>query len=351
MRKDNSKKVIHLISSLRRGGRERQLATLFKYLREDNVRPRLLCFNYSKESYVEEYGLEVDYIKAKNPVSRLWEIVRYVKKEQGDILWTWGGFEASYGLAASLITSVKHVNGSIRHGILSPKLSQYWRMLVLHLSRYRVANSGAGLKANKLSKGFIWYNGIDKKFIQKENYGKNKVLQLISVANLVPYKDYFTTLNALSDLKAQGYSFKYRIVGGGPMREQVKTHIEKLGLEREVELLGKISEVNEYLAKADIFIHSSKGEGCSNAILEAMFTGLPIIASATGGTPEIVSPENGLLFEYKNEKQLVESLKYFFDDPGKIEKMGRKSIELAKNNFSTEKMKDTYFEIIHKVLK
>ena len=351
MKNKDSIKVIHLISSLRRGGRERQLATLFKYLREDNVRPKLLCFNYSKESYVEEYGLEVDYIKAKNPVSRFFEIVKYIRKEQGDILWTWGGFEASYGLAASLVTSVKHVNGSIRHGILSPKLSQYWRMLILHLSRYRVANSGAGLRANKLRKGFIWYNGIDKKFVRKENYGTNRVLQLVSVANLVPYKDYFTTLNALAGLKKHGYAFNYWIIGGGPMKQEVEAYIEKLGLRNEVKLLGKISNVNEYLVKADIFIHSSRGEGCSNAILEAMFTGLPIVASATGGTPEIVSPENGFLFEYKNEKQLFDKLKYLFDNPEKIEKMGRKSIEIGKSNFSTEKMKNTYFDIINKVSK
>ncbi len=347
---NKSTKVVHLISSFRRGGRERQLATLVKYLREDNVKPKLICFNYSKESYVEEYDLDVTYLKAKKPFARLIELIKILRKEKYDILWTWGGFEASYGLIASVFSSTKHINGSVRHGILSPKISQYWRTLILHLSKYRVANSRAGLNANFLKRGFVWYNGIDKKFKEKTYISSSELITFISVANLVPYKDYFTTLDALSKLKHNGIKYRYWVIGGGPMKDEIQTYITKLGLEDEVSLLGKISNVNEYLPKADIFIHSSRGEGCSNAILEAMFSGLPIIASATGGTPEIVTPENGLLFEYQNKEQLFQQLEKLVKDKNLREKMGKKSIEVGKNNFSTEKMKQTYFDIINEVI-
>jgi glycosyltransferase involved in cell wall biosynthesis len=133
------------------------------------------------------------------------------------------------------------------------------------------------------------------------------------------------------------------------MKEELLNFIKDQDMEKEIFILGRITDVEKYLSQADIFIHSSKGEGCSNAILEAMFAGLPIIASNTGGTPEIVSAENGLLFEYKDVKQLESQVKKLIDDPELRQDMGRQSAKFAKENFTVEPMMQNYYHILDQV--
>ncbi|MCF8367436.1 MAG: glycosyltransferase [Bacteroidales bacterium] len=315
--------------------------------------------NHATETYLEEYNMHDDviYLNHKGAIKRFLELRKILKDNKIKALWTWGGFEASFGLILSITTRTIHINGSIRHGIISKKKSHYWRMLVLHLSQYRVANSKAGLRANKLKKGFVWYNGIDKKFLLSEESLARKPLatggkiKLISVANLVPYKDYFTIFKSLTELKKKGYTFSYQIIGEGPMRHELKLYVNSSGLENEVLFLGRISNVQDHLAEADIFIHSSKGEGCSNAILEAMASGLPVIASATGGTPEIVSQGSGYLFSYKDDKELTDCLIKLLSEPHRISQMGQRSNEIIREKFTTTKMIENYKKIVSEIVK
>lgn len=349
--------VLHLISSLRRGGRERQLAGILKVNNQSYI-SKAIVFNKTEDSYEKEYELtdKLIYLKSKNPIVRLLDMYKIIKRDKPTIIWTWGGFEASFGLLLSIFTSPKHINGSIRHGIVLRNRKQLWRMLILHLSRYIVANSRAGLKANKLNRGFVLYNGIDNKFnTYKQSLAIDvaetikQPVRFISVANLVPYKDYFTILISLSNLKKQGHIFDYQIVGDGPMKEELLVFIKEHNLENEITILGRITDVAKHLSRADIFIHSSKGEGCSNAILEAMFAGLPVVASNTGGTPEIVSAENGLLFEYQNAEQLELQIKKLIDDPVLRQDMGRQSAKIAKEKFTEDAMIQNYYQILDRV--
>jgi glycosyltransferase involved in cell wall biosynthesis len=217
-----------------------------------------------------------------------------------------------------------------------------------------VANSYAGLRANGIKKGYVLYNGIDPRF-DKANWPKepqkpiNGVLSLLSIANLVPVKDYFTVLEALKRVKDDGFSFHYSIIGEGPLRNEIETRIRELGLSKMVQLLGRVNDPETHLARADIFIHSSKGEGCSNAILEAMYMALPVIASDTGGTSEIVGT-NAILFEYKNIRQLYEAIKKLLQDESLRKDMSDESYQIASSRFSVNSMLANYNSIIAEIL-
>jgi glycosyltransferase involved in cell wall biosynthesis len=354
-------RIIHIISSLSRGGRERQLAVILK-----NTDAKAIVFNTSAAGYAEEYNLgdRIINLKSINPIARFFEMFRILQKEKPVIIWTWGGFEATFGLLLLLVTPIRHINGSIRHGITRFNRKQIWRKFILHLSRHIVANSHAGLQANGLKRGMVLYNGLDEKFFEPldtERYLKEqpdihrildkKGMVFISVANLVPYKDYFTVLKALEKLKNNGYKFIYLIIGEGPNRNAIEADILCRGLETSVYLLGRRSDVKELLSISDLFIHSSLGEGCSNAILEAMAVGLPIVASATGGTPEIVDETYGRLFGYQHWQQLYEHLECLLANPEIMKKMEQKATQKARQQFSVDNMIAEYERIIKHISK
>lgn len=357
----NPVKITHLISSLSRGGRERQLATLISNTNQHKYLTKIIYFNKKANSYIDEYRLQdtAIQIKQKGKFKRFIELHKVLKSEKPDIVYTWGNGESVSILLLKPFHSFKFINGSIRHGIRSKSFSHYFRTLILHLSPNIVANSRAGLKANNLRKGHVIYNGIEDKFFEplpnRATHRKNLVVIsektpiLISVANLVPYKDYFSILEALRLLKEKGLKFYYLILGEGPMRKEIESRISRYDLKENIRILGNLENVADYLKVSDIFIHSSKGEGCSNAILEAMAAGLPIVATNTGGTPEIVEKSFGFLFDYKNSNQLYDHLLWFLYNPSERKQMGAIAKNICVKRFSTEIMLSNYERIIQTV--
>ncbi len=361
--KDNySIKILHLISSLTRGGRERQLATIVANTNREQYPSRVVYFNKREQSYFDEYGLtNVSLqVKSKGKWKRLLELNQILKKEQPDIVLTWGNGESVSILLLKPFHKLQFINGSIRHGIRSKKFSNYFRTLVLHLSQHVLANSRAGLKANNLRRGYVLYNGVDEKFLKplpdsdktrKELAGvPDHTPVLISVANLVPYKDYFTVLKTLKHINEAGQDFYYLILGDGPMRSEIEATIQKYDLKNNIRIVGNVENVSDYLKISDVFVHSSKGEGCSNAILEAMAAGLPIISSNTGGTPEIVTKNNGFLFEYQNAEELQKQLSWCLENKEKCKKLGEHSLNAIKKHFAISRMMEDYYKIISNIL-
>jgi glycosyltransferase involved in cell wall biosynthesis len=358
-------KTLHIISSLKRGGRERQLYNLFKAHKKSAIQFKIVLFYKGNDLYLQANDNVSDIIilSAKNHIQRLFQIIRIFNDEKPDIVWSWGSIEALYCFFLSITGRWKHINGSIRHGVVLFRFDQVFRLLILHLSRYIVSNSKAGLKANFLRRGFVFYNGTDQKFynklsadeIQKKraeiipNYLSNSGTIYISIANLIPYKDYYTVLKALQNLKNQK-SFYFFIIGDGPMHKDIERVIVAYGLKERVFLVGQIENVQEYLFISDIMIHSTRGEGVSNAMLEGMFAGLPIIATNIGGIPETVYPGSSLLFPYKDEKALFECLLKAPEEFASFDKSSEDyRNHLAK--FSVETMIERYEEIINSVIK
>ncbi len=127
------------------------------------------------------------------------------------------------------------------------------------------------------------------------------------MANFVPFKDYFTVIKALARYRAHE-DFLYVIVGEGPLRKEVEEAVRASSLEENVIFTGRTTNIRDLLFVSDLYIHSSRGEGVSNAILEAMQAGLPVITTDTGGVRETVFPGSSLVYGYGNEDALYDCL-------------------------------------------
>jgi glycosyltransferase involved in cell wall biosynthesis len=164
------------------------------------------------------------------------------------------------------------------------------------------------------------YNGIDlwpfKNLPQKQELRKNlnlspDALIFIIVANLIPYKGHIDLLNAFGAVHAQlPKSWKLLCVGrDAGILSNLKSQAQALGIADHVDFLGNRLDTPQLLAAADIGILCSHEEGFSNAILEAMAAGLPMVVTNVGGNAEAVEDmHTGLVVLPKNPESLADGL-------------------------------------------
>jgi glycosyltransferase involved in cell wall biosynthesis len=157
---------------------------------------------------------------------------------------------------------------------------------------------------------------------------------------------------AMAQLK-EPYPCHALIVGGGRREEEVKGAAASLGLAREVHFLGQRLDVPDLLQAMDIFVLPSYSEGVSLALLEAMAAGLPVIATAVGGTPEVVTDgETGLLIPPRDSDALAGALERLLVDPGWAKEMGARARGHVEANYSLDRfgreLNAIYEELIEK---
>jgi glycosyltransferase involved in cell wall biosynthesis len=123
-----------------------------------------------------------------------------------------------------------------------------------------------------------------------------EIPRLLAIGSLdQPYKGFHIMLRALAMCRGSGMDFRLRIIGGGRLLESLRHEAEDLGLAGRIQFLGEIGgreAVNSQLDAADLLIHPSLTEGLPRVVLEAMARGLPCIASAVGGVPELLATED-----------------------------------------------------------
>jgi sugar transferase (PEP-CTERM/EpsH1 system associated) len=166
-----------------------------------------------------------------------------------------------------------------------------------------------------------------------------------TVARLDPVKDQIGMIQAFKEVASDPRALLV-IAGDGPARPELERAISTLGLEERVRLLGERNDVPQVLAALDVFVLGSVGEGISNTILEAMATGLPVIATRVGGNPELVVDEaTGLLVEPRRPDRLGAMMRRYLENPELGTRHGRAARERATSQFSLDRMVGAYGDL------
>jgi sugar transferase (PEP-CTERM/EpsH1 system associated) len=169
------------------------------------------------------------------------------------------------------------------------------------------------------------------------------------VGRLEPVKDHASFLKAIAFMLKQQTDnlgqneFCVLVVGDGALTTSLKQLAEKLEVSSVVKFLGRRSDIPQLLRILDIFVCNSLSEGMSNTILEAMASGLPVVATNVGGNPELViDGETGVLIPSEDPQKLGETLVTLLSDPGKCSEMGRRGKERIYTLFTLERMVKDY---------
>ncbi|MGI8526920.1 MAG: glycosyltransferase [Pseudolabrys sp.] len=178
-------------------------------------------------------------------------------------------------------------------------------------------------------------------------------LVLVMVANLIPYKGHADLLAALATIAPRlPDNWRLLLVGhDGGAQAALRAQAQQLAIASNIMFLDSRSDVPNLLAAGDIGILCSHQEGFSNAVLEGMAAGLPMVVTAVGGNPEaVLDGENGYVVPPRNPARLGEAILRLADDPGLRARLGAAARSRVIEEFSLEQCVGRYDEFYRSLL-
>ena len=166
------------------------------------------------------------------------------------------------------------------------------------------------------------------------------------VARFMPVKNHMLLVNAMARVARMRSNCRLALIGDGVLRPQVEREVAQLGIEDRVAFLGHLTDLPGVYRDLDIAVLSSVSEATSISILEAMASGVPVVATAVGGTPELLAyGQAGLLVPSEDADALAEALVRLVDSVDERRRLGQLARERAVALFSEDAMLDAYEEL------
>ena len=187
------------------------------------------------------------------------------------------------------------------------------------------------------------YNGVDlSRCIPKEDHSSDR--KLIHIGRFNEQKNHAGLLRAFKLILEQYPDAQLKLLGDGELREEMEVLAKELGILENVHFLGSQSDVHPFLHEADIFLLPSKYEGMPMTIIEAMGTGLPIVASAVGGVPDMIRDRVSGMLTTNQPEDVSRAVLALMEDRTLRETLGKNARKESKR-FSAEYMAEEYCKI------
>jgi len=349
----------HVVHGLGIGGLERIVVTLMEGVDRGGFSSCAYCLEGGGELMVEmrEKGYRVRAIEKRPGVSFLlpWRLARLFKADKIDIVHCHNFGAFAYGATAGRLARVGGVVYTA-HGPEFPcrRRQAFFQRLpladrVVTVSDFirRGAVEGARLDPTKVT---TIRNGVDsQRFSRREGGGVGTKRRDIGVeesdvvigvvARLTPEKDHATLIEAFSHLAAGRQEAKLVIVGDGELMGTLREKTARLGLEQLVIFLGNRKDVADLLRLFDVFALSSKEEGLGITLLEAMASGVPVVATSVGGIPEIVEHGvTGVMVPPGDPRVLADAIEWMLSHPGEAGSMVERARRRVAESYSVEQM-------------
>lgn len=236
----------------------------------------------------------------------------------------------------------------IYHKLIAPFLRLIWK----NASAVIANSNGLRHLAHTFDSRFeipVIPNGVDLELFKTGERAWSPP-RLLSVGRIVHQKGLDLAMHALGNLK--DLNWEWRIAGDGPQMRALQSLAQELGIDHRVFFLGWQSrqQILESYRQANIFLFPSRHEGMPNAILEAMSTGLPVIATCIAGNEElVVEGHTGYLVPAEDIENLQDALKKILNDSALREQMGEAARRRVEETYSWESTAQQYALLLEKV--
>jgi glycosyltransferase involved in cell wall biosynthesis len=324
-----------VIDRLSAAGTEMQLLLLLRHLDRSRVRPYLcLLRGQDSESRALEPNdgpvLRLDVRSLHHPATlgQALRFARFVRKERIDVVQLYFPDSTNFGVTVARLAGVRHVvRTRFNLGYWMTRIDRWLGRMHSLLVDATVTNCEACRDAVIADEWadpasvHVVENGVELApfarlpvpMLDPDGPRRRRVGL---VANLRPIKEPQVFVEAARYVAEEYPDVEFHLAGEGELRPGLEQMIAELHLERRVFLRGRVKDVPRFLASVDLAVLCSRSEGASNAILEYMAAGRPIVATAVGGTPQLIEDGvHGLLVPPGDPAALAAALVRLLDDP------------------------------------
>jgi glycosyltransferase involved in cell wall biosynthesis len=366
--------VLYLIDYFHRtGGTEKHLAQLVERLPPQTFKCSIVAFDLGANPLldkVRDSGIPVIHVPVgREYVLNAWlravQLSRLLRTLQPDIVQTFHQKADTYGAIIARLSGVRHIVSSKRDtgALRAPRhlfLNRRLRSLFERVIVVADAVGSAVMTNDKIERARIVriYNGVDVQAFAPstpaEAAESRRRLGIRAddfvvgmVAGFRPEKNHDILFDGASRALAAIPTLKILAVGGGPLLDHYRRVTEAGPLRGRVVLTGEVRHVTPYLAAMDVgCLVSGSNEGFSNAVLEMMAAGLPMIVTDVGGNAEaVVQGDNGFVIPPLDAAALQRALVDCYSDRSRRAAMGLRSRQLVKEKFSLERMCDDHAKL------
>lgn len=365
-------RVLHLITSFEIGGTERQAVELLKRLDGKRYDVRLAVLRNDGPFYSEietrfpevpEFPLTSFY--DANAVRQLVRLRRLMRREKIDILHAHDFYSSFIGAAAARLCGVR-VIASQRHLKLSDRRAHKWGTRLIHRLANRILVNSEAIREHivtnegaRPAKIVVVKNGVVPITSSATNrvelcreVGVDTGVTLVGiVARLQTVKGHRFFIEAAAEVLRRRTDAHFVLVGDGPLRTEIANQAAEFGIADSVHFLGDRADVSRLVSAFDLLVLASLHEGLPNAVMEAMAAGVPVVATAVGGTKELISDgETGYLAPSANSPALAERIVFALSDEAHREEIISAARRKITSAFGIERMVESVEALYDEVM-
>lgn len=371
--------IAHIIYRLDVGGLENGLVNLINHIPQDRYRHAIICLNgytdFSKR--IKRSDVKVFDLNKQDGLNFSWyvSLYRLLRQLNPDIVHTRNFSTLEGQIVATLARINVRVHGEHGRDIsdLEGKNRKYnllrksirpliHRFITVSKDLERWLINTIKVESSHIKQ---IYNGVDNlRFSPKSkinstaipiNFNSGNTFVIGSVGRMAKVKDYLSLIRAflllIKQIPQAKDHLRLLIVGDGESRAECMAMLRQADVENLVWLPGERTDVSELMQLFDVFVLPSLAEGISNTILEAMSSGLPVIATNVGGNVELViDSQTGRLVPSNNPEAIAVAISEYYDHREMLAKHGQAARQLIEANFSINAMVSRYLDVYDELL-
>lgn len=372
--------IAHVINRLGVGGLENGLINLINHVPDSRYRHAIICLTESSKYAERIRDKKVRIISLDKQPGHDWGVhrrfLRILRDLKPQIVHTRNLPAMEFQLMAAVAGIPGRIHGehgrdiydldgrSAKYNLIRTAIRpfiKHYTAVSLNLAQWLV--NTVGVKPNRVSQ---IYNGVDtdryrpaqrgREPIGPEGFATKGTFVIGTVGRMEPVKDQISLVRAFIHLASKSQqlreSLRLVLIGEGTLRQPALELLGAAGLAHNAWLPGERDDVPDLMKGLDLFVLPSLREGISNTILEAMATGLPVVATDVGGNPELIDRQiTGSLVPHSSPLEMAEEIRRYVENPSMGFRQGKAGRGRVQTQFSMEAMVDGYLHVYDSTLK
>ena len=343
-------RLLYLVGELGRGGVEKQLYDLLKAMDRNRYKPIVVVWNYcEKDAYVDQIralGIPLKYFSnIRSRVVKLDAFRRLVKELRPEVVHSFSFYTNFAAWWATL--GLKTISiGSIQQDFITERQDS-GRILGRLSARLPVIQISNSLAAKKTAEQFTWFSKPSRIYVVRNPLDMDVFTfhpleqngsSVLAVGRLMPEKRWDRLLRSIALVAAKGLDFSVRLVGDGPLREQLESQARDLGVQGFVQFLGLRHDIPVLLKNSTFLLHTADAEGCPNVVMEAMGCGRAVVATDAGEVPYLVeNGKTGFVVRRGDDPGLVRAIATLLTNRDLSRRMGESGRVKAEREFRLDR--------------